>query len=389
MNSLYFLLGAVVLTAVVADLIWTTLWVDGGSGPLSGRLAAAVWRGLRTASGDDPKVLSTAGPAILTLTLAMWIGLIWIGWTLLFAGDETSLLSTHTGEPADWTGRLYYVAYTMFTNGNGDYTPTSGGWELASSFTTATGMAFVTLGVSYVLTVLGAVSEKRAFANSVTGLGERREAFVRTGWTDRDEQFGGLERPIETLSEQLSLLADKHKAYPILHYYHSERASRASAVAVPILDEAVTVLRYGVPSENRLNPALVENAESSADSYVDTLDSAFIEPAAEFPPPPDLDRLREDGVPTVPDEEFADALEGMTHRRRQLLGIVRADAWRWPPVEVRDAGSDPGWDSRVTDRRAQRVFGLPGVGNNDKRSARPSRARSRTVSSDAVSIAAA
>jgi hypothetical protein len=330
---LYFVLGIVILAAVIVDILWTTLWVDGGSGPLSRRLTTGVWRGLRTASGDDSRVLSTAGPVILTLTLAMWIGLLWLGWTFLFAGDETALISTHTDEPADWTGRLYYVAYTMFTNGNGDYTPTSGGWEIASSFTTATGMAFVTLGISYVLTVLGAVSEKRSFANSVTGLGERSEAFVRAGWTGHDEEFRGLDNPIETLAEQLSLLADKHKAYPILHYYHSEQASRASAVAVPVLDETITVLRHGVPRADQPNPALVENTRSSVDSYIDTLDSAFIDPADEVPPAPDLDRLREDGVPTVADEEFAEALAELTERRRKLLGIVEADAWRWPPVD--------------------------------------------------------
>jgi hypothetical protein len=148
-----------------------------------------------------------------------------------------------------------------------------------------------------------------------------------------DEEFRGLDQPIDTLAEQLSLLADKHKAYPILHYYHSEQASRASAVAVPVLDETITVLRHGVPRADQPNPALVENTRSSVDSYIDTLDSAFIDPADEVPPAPDLDRLREDGVPTVADEEFAEALAELTERRRKLLGIVEADAWRWPPVD--------------------------------------------------------
>jgi hypothetical protein len=215
MQPLYLALGIAVLVTVVIDIIWTTLWVDGGSGPLSGRLTTVVWRGLRRLSGDHPKALSLAGPLILTFTLAMWIALLWIGWTFVFAGGDTALVSPQTGEPADWTGTLYYVAYTMFTNGNGDYSPTSGTWEIASSFTTATGMAFVTLGVSYILTVIGAVSDKRAFANSVIGLGERSEAFVRAGWTD--EGFRGLDLPVESLAADLSHLADQHKAYPILH----------------------------------------------------------------------------------------------------------------------------------------------------------------------------
>ncbi|MCU4742033.1 potassium channel family protein [Natronoglomus mannanivorans] len=335
MQPLFLAVGIVVLVAVIVDIIWTTLWVDGGSGPLSGRLTTWTWRGLRSVGDDHPKVLSTAGPLVLTLTLAMWIALLWIGWAFLFAVDETALVSTHTGATADWSGRFYYVAYTMFTNGNGDYTPTTSTWEIASSFTTATGMAFVTLGVSYVLTVLGAVSEKRSFASDVTGLGRRSEAFVRAGWADEDE-FRGLDLPLESLSTQLSLLADQHKAYPILHYYHSEQADRASAVAVPILDEALTLFRHGVTDDAQPNPTLVENARASTDSYLQTLDTAFVEPADDVPPPPNLDRLREEGIPTVDDEEFGETLEELRERRRKLLGVVRADAWQWPPVDERE-----------------------------------------------------
>ncbi|SEP82142.1 potassium channel family protein [Natrinema salaciae] len=331
MNPLYLAVGVVVLVAAIVDIIWTTLWVDGGSGPLSGRLTTAVWWGLRALSRDHNRALSLAGPFILSLTLAMWISLIWVGWTFVFASHPHALVSTRTGAVADWSGRFYYVAYTMFTDGNGDYTPLGDVWELASAFTTATGMAFVTLGVSYVLTVLGAVSDKRSFASSVTGLGHRSEALVRTAWTGDD--FQGLELTLETLASELSLLAEQHKSYPILHYYHSEQDDRASAVAVPIFDESLMLFRHAVPDEHSLDPATIENGRSSAASYLETLDTAFIDPAPAVPRPPDLERLREDDIPTVSDEEFAAALEDQTERRQQLLAIVEADAWEWPPVD--------------------------------------------------------
>jgi hypothetical protein len=333
MNPGYLVVGCVVLVVGIVDIVWTTLWVDGGSGPVSGRLTTAVWEGLRRATGDHNRALSLAGPLILMATLATWIGLIWLGWTLIFSSDPLAVVNSRTGGPADWWGRFYYVAYTMFTDGNGDYTPVYGGdvWEVASAFTTASGMAFVTLGVSYVLTVLGAVSDKRSFASTVTGLGERSEAFVRAGWNGED--FRGLERTIETLASDLSTLAEQHKSYPILHYYHSEEAERASAVAVPILDEALMLFRYGTPEDEGIDPAIVETGRSSAHSYLETLDQSFIDPAPSVPRAPVLDRLREDDIPTVSDEAFAEALADLTDRRRRLLGVVEADAWEWPPVE--------------------------------------------------------
>ncbi len=333
MNPVYLAVGIAVLVAGIVDIVWTTLWVDGGSGPVSGRLTTGVWKGLRTVTGDRNRALSLAGPVILMLTLATWIGLIWIGWTIVFSSEPLAVVSSRTGGPADWWGRFYYVAYTMFTDGNGDYTPVYGGdvWEVASAFTTASGMAFVTLGVSYVLTVLGAVADKRSFASTVTGMGNRSEAFLRTGWNGED--FRGLELTVESLAADLSTLAEQHKSYPILHYYHSEQAERASAVAVPILDEALMLSRYAMPDGEGLDPAIVENGRSSARSYLETLDDSFIEPAPSVPRAPDLDRLREDQMPTVSDEEFAEALADLTDRRRRLLGVVEADAWEWPPVE--------------------------------------------------------
>ncbi|ELZ09624.1 hypothetical protein C478_15632 [Natrinema thermotolerans DSM 11552] len=333
MNPVYLAVGIVILVTGIVDIVWTTLWVDGGSGPVSGRLTTGVWKGLRAVTGDRNRALSLAGPLILMLTLATWIGLIWVGWTIVFASEPLAVVDSRTGGPADWWGRFYYVAYTMFTDGNGDYTPVYGGniWEVASAFTTASGMAFVTLGVSYVLTVLGAVADKRSFASTVTGLGERSEAFLRTGWNGED--FRGLELTVESLAADLSTLAEQHKSYPILHYYHSEQASRASAVAVPILDEALMLSRYAMPEGQGLDPAIVENGRSSARSYLETLDDSFIDPAPSVPRAPDLERLREDDIPTVSDEAFAESLADLTDRRQRLLGVVEADAWEWPPVE--------------------------------------------------------
>ena len=329
MNLTYLLLGGALLVSVVVDILWTTLWVDGGAGPLSERLSAEVWRGLRAVDWGRSRFLSLAGPLILVLTLLMWVGVIWAGWTLVFAGGENALIDTRDGGPVTWTGRGWYVAYTMFTDGNGDFTPNGGVWQIASSLTTASGMLFVTLAVSYVLSILAAVADKRSFAKGVTGLGERSEAFVRAGWNG--EGFHDLDLPLDTLSAELNMLAEQHKSYPVLHYYHSEEGSDSSARGVVILDEALTLMESGTADEAAgPNPALLESTRSSTRNYLETLNAAYIRPADDVPPPPDLDRLREGDIPTVSDETFAAALERRKERRRKLLATVEADAWDWP-----------------------------------------------------------
>lgn len=328
MNVGLLAIGTTLLLLATLDLLWTTLWVDGGAGPLSSRLTTGLWRGMRKVSGMHSRALSLAGPVAMVASLLMWVVLLWTGWTLLFAAGDAALLGSHDQEPATWAGRIYFVGYSMFTMGNGDYSPRGGGWQIATGLTTASGMLFITLAVSYILSVLGAVVQKRTFASGVTGLGATAEEIVARAWAGGG--LRALDVPLSGLSSQLDRLGDQHNTYPVLHYYHSEKEKTASAIAVAMLDEALTLVRFGVPEGHRPNPVILEGARSSVGAYLESLDSAYIRPAEDPPPPPELDRLRARGVPTVDDDAFADALAQLAERRKRLAGMVREDAWSWP-----------------------------------------------------------
>lgn len=327
---LYLAAGVVCLLVAVVDLFWTTLWDDEGAGPLSSRLMVAAWNRLRNPGAEREKLLTLGGPLTLAFNLFVWIGLIWSGWILVFAGGETALVHARDTGPVTWTGRFYFVAQAMFTMGNGDFYPASGAWQVAAALTTASGMLFVTLGVSYVISVLDGVTGRRSFANSVLGIGKRSEAFVRTGWNG--EHFDQFNHLLDTLSSELSHLGARHKIHPILHYYRSNQELDSSARAIAVFDEALTLLRFGIPEQHRPNDALVASARSNAGSYLNAYTDT-IEPADQTPPPPDLDRLRDAGIPTVSDEEFADALDDLEKRRRQLHAVVETSGWSWPQEE--------------------------------------------------------
>ncbi len=332
MNALYFSLGILLLLLVVLDLLWTTLWVEGHAGPLSSRLTAWLWRGWRGVARSNGLALSMGGPLIMVLTLFTWVGVLWAGWILLFASSEGAIIDPPNQEPVTaWPARIYFVAYALFTMGNGDFSPSNGFWQLMTSLTTASGMLFITLGVSYVLSVLSAVNQRRAFANGVSGLGARSEEFLCNGWNGED--FRALDLPLHAMSGQLSRLAEQHKAYPILHYYRSAGEADAMAVAVAVLDEALTLLCFAIPEERRPNPAVTHSIRATIFSYLETLQDVYIQIAERHPPPPELSMLRAAGIPTLPDEQFAQALDTLEARRRKLLGALEADAWPWPPVQ--------------------------------------------------------
>ena len=328
MNLLYLVTGVFLLATISVDILWTTLWAEGSAGPLTSRLMNAEWQVLRRIVGDRRRLLSLSGPMILITSLIVWIILLWGGWTLLFAGGENALMDTRNTGPISWSERFYYIGYTIFTMGNGDFTPQGGIWQTATALAAGSGMLFITLSVTYILSVLDAVTQKHAFASGVSGLGKQSDEILRESWDG--EEFQGLELPLNTLTAELNTLTANHKAYPILHYFYSPQAKHAPAVSIVVLDELLTALHFGTPEQHHPDDLIVGNARSSVENYLETLHSAFVDPADQPPPALELHSLRKAGIPTVSDEEFADSLETENDRRRQLLGLVESDFREWP-----------------------------------------------------------
>lgn len=63
MNLTIFTLGVLLLTIAIVDLVWTTLWVEGGAGPLTSRLMSWSWRILRKMLDQNSQWLSLKGAA--------------------------------------------------------------------------------------------------------------------------------------------------------------------------------------------------------------------------------------------------------------------------------------------------------------------------------------
>lgn len=196
MNSVYLVLGVSVLVVGISNLLWTTLWVEGGAGPLTSRLMSWTWRMLRVIGDQNPRLRSLTGPLIFVVSLLVWIVLLWGGWTLIFASTEDALIDTLSRGSISWIDRIYFTGYTIFTLGNGDFAPQNDVWQIATVLTTANGMLFITLTVTYILSVLDAVTQKRSFATGVSGLGTNGVSIVQTSWNG--SEFKGLDFPLNT-----------------------------------------------------------------------------------------------------------------------------------------------------------------------------------------------
>ena len=158
--------GVAVVLAALRD-IFHTLWHPSGHGGLGRRVLAAVWRAGRPRQGHR-RVRVLAGPLAMVVVVLAWVGLIVLGWTLIYWPhlDDGFFFS----EPPQQTTRgglldaLYLSMVTLATLGFGDIVPTAEWLRVAVPLEAMLGFVLLTAAVTWVLQVYPALMRRRALA---------------------------------------------------------------------------------------------------------------------------------------------------------------------------------------------------------------------------------
>jgi hypothetical protein len=354
MGPVFAVAGTALVLFLLFDIIRTTL--TPGGGPLALRLATAVWKAaLRLAPGGERRhgFLVAAGAVGLLLIISTWVLLTWIGWTLILCGDEVGVVYQENQQPATIMERFYYVGFVMVTLTLEDYEAGRDVYKVLTVLATTNGFFLITLAIAYLLPLVQAGTEKRQLGVFVSSLGESGEEIVLRGWDGRD--CCGLESHLVSVGPMINLLTERHLTYPVLHYVHAPKRLSASAPSLAALDEALTLLQYGLASECRPHRTVIESCRRVLTFYVSTLRASHIAATAEPPPPPDLGPLRRAGLPVTDDDSWYESVAGLAERRSLFLGLVRAEGWSWQEDVAwrQDAESEDERERRVVEQRAR------------------------------------
>src|SRR5436305_5485445 len=323
------LTGIALILFVVYDVLWTTLRLA-GAGPLTSWVTDAFWR-LALRLVPTHRMLAVAGFAIVLFTVTLWIGLDWLGWTLVMSLDPRAVVASQGGQPASLGARAYFAGSLLITVGNSEYRPGGRVWQLVSDLAAANGFTLVSLIITYLLPLVSAVRQRREMSVYVTTLGQNPHDVLLRAWNGSG--FGRLGDHLLGLTAPMVSLGQGHLAYPVLHCFHSSDWEAALAPSLAILDEALTLLE-GVAPELRPDPVVLYPLRGAIAQLLSTLAEAHVEPEQVPPRPPSLQALREAGIRTVSDGEMERQVAALSKHRRLMLGLVEDEGWQWRDVMV-------------------------------------------------------
>lgn len=177
-------IGAVVVLAVLADVLITALPLGEGAGPLTDRVLGSLWRWSlrRRPRGSTSRLLSDAGPALLLLNTLLWVLATWVGWWLVFLGSG-AVEEARTGAPASTADVAYYAGYSLFTLGVGDFVADAPVWRVLTALASFGGLLLITLAITYLLSVVSAAVTRRALATQIQALGTTATDMVTGAWS--------------------------------------------------------------------------------------------------------------------------------------------------------------------------------------------------------------
>jgi hypothetical protein len=328
------IVGLALILLALVDVAWTTIAAGSGAGPLTARVADGLWRTALAVHRrrESHRLLAVAGVVIVFSVLAVWIAMIVVGWSLVFGVASGAVRDATTDVPADLVDRLYFVGYTVFTLGIGDFVPGDGVWQLATVVATGTGLVMVTLSITYLVPVASAAGGRRELAAYISALGSSPSEILRTGWNGTD--FEGLDEHFVELTTRLTALRQQHLTYPIVHFFHTGNLVNSAPPNVANLAQALHLLAWGADPSVRMRASIVRPLERALDAFLDTLGPSRL-PPAEPVEPESLEELRCIGVPTVAEAEYADAEEPTRRRRAAVAGLLVDDGW---PTTAADRG---------------------------------------------------
>ena len=241
--------GAAILVMVFYDIHATVLRATKQPGPFSSLLNRSFWRTAKRATQNldrrrRHRILSMVGPLLMPALVTLIILMLLTGFALIYLPR----LSTEfkIDDPAD-TSRIFQAFYisgvTFLTIGYGEIVPISYLTRTLAIFEAVTGLAIISLSITYLLSVYGALERKRVVALKFyhqARQGADVAGFIVSHFARG--RFYSLTEALRVATGDLQELLESHLEHPVIHYFHPPEVYKGFPRALFVVLETVAIL---------------------------------------------------------------------------------------------------------------------------------------------------
>ena len=225
-----FVVGLAVVSLALGDM-WITIFHKDFEGPLAKAVQHSTWRltiaiARRTRRGRR-LLVSMAGPVMVLFTLAAWLSLYVLGFTIVVWPQIREAFLTDPGiDPSrmGFVDALYYSGVTGTTLGFGDISPATSLFKILAFVQSALGFGMFTATITYLLSIISGSAERNALAVRVIsqtgGSGDGVE-LVAAGLGIEDD--ADLRRRLDALTEAVHTVQEVFHQLPVLDLYFRSR----------------------------------------------------------------------------------------------------------------------------------------------------------------------
>jgi hypothetical protein len=241
--------GATILVIVFYDIYATILRATKQPGPFSTFLNRGLWWiATRATQRLDRRrrhrILSTIGPLLMPLLIAFFILMLITGFALIYLPRmETGFKISDANNGSLLFQAFYFSGVTLLTIGYGDILPSSGLTRIVALIEGISGLAIISLAITYLLTVYSALERKRAVALKFyhqARQGADISGFIASHFARG--RFHSLTESLREATRDLQELLESHLEHPVIHYFHPPEVYKGLPRALFVVLETVAIL---------------------------------------------------------------------------------------------------------------------------------------------------
>ncbi|HYE14471.1 MAG TPA: potassium channel family protein [Pyrinomonadaceae bacterium] len=241
--------GVGLLLLVAYDVYATVLHASARYGPIGERLDRLVWRTARSVAFRlsrirRHKLLNAVGPVLLPLLLATYVFSLIMGFALVYYPHVPELfIYSQKHEGSAFMDAVYFSGISLTTAGYGDIVPRTSPMRALAVAESATGVALISLTITYLLSVYGALEKKRAVALSFyhqAGEGADAAGYIAHHFVEG--RFYGLRDALRTATRDMQGLLESHVEHPVIHYFHPAEVYKSLPRMLFLLLESCAII---------------------------------------------------------------------------------------------------------------------------------------------------